>query len=207
MAGGGRARVVWILALVSGPRAAHNSSMPRAVHFTRRRPEPGLPPCDHPECGCEGAYRAPKSRDDPHSHYWFCLDHVRAYNAAWDFFAGMDQDDIESYQHSVATWHRPTWRLGARSGGAGGLFDDPFGVFAAEPERAADPAREVGAPERRALALLDLDPPATLKEIKDRYKMLAKRFHPDANGGSRESEERFKTINQAYSYLLNFGSS
>ena len=54
--------------------------------------------------------------------------------------------------------------------------------------------------------MLDLEPAATLKEVKTRYKTLAKRFHPDANGGSRESEERFKTINQAYSYLLNCGS-
>jgi hypothetical protein len=132
---------------------------------------------------------------------------VRAYNAAWDFFAGMDQRDIESYQHSVATWHRPTWRLGSRSGRIGFGFDDPFGIFAeGEHVEAERGPREVSAPERRALAMLDLDPAATLKEVKDRYKSLAKRFHPDANGGSRECEERLKTINQAYSYLLSCGS-
>ena len=181
--------------------------MPRPVHFTRVRA--GLEPrqCDHPECGCEGAYRAPKSREDLRSHYWFCLDHVRAYNAAWDFFAGMDRHDIESYQHSVATWHRPTWRLGPRSGRAGVGFDDPFRVFAeAEHTEAPRPPSEVGAPQRRALAMLDLDPAATRQDVKARYKTLAKRFHPDANGGSRECEERFKTINQAYSFLLSCGS-
>ena len=161
--------------------------------------------CDHPECGCEGVHRAPKSRDELDSPYWFCLEHVRAYNAAWDFFAGMDQRDIEFYQHSVATWHRPTWRLG---GQASVVFDDPLGIFATA-SRGADaprPAPGISAPERTALAMLDLQPAATLKEVKARYKTLAKRFHPDANGGSRESEERFKTINQAYSYLLTCGS-
>lgn len=150
-------------------------------------------------------YRAPKSRDELDSHYWFCLEHVRAYNAAWDFFAGMDRRDIEFYQHSVATWHRPTWRLSGRSSV---IFDDPAGIFATA-SRGADaprPAPEIGAPARKALAMLDLEPAATIKEVKTRYKTLAKRFHPDANGGSRKSEERFKTINQAYSYLLNRGS-
>ena len=181
--------------------------MSRSIHFTRVRAEADLRRCDHPECGCEGAYRAPKSRDELRSHYWFCLEHVRAYNAAWDFFAGMDQHDIESYQHSVATWHRPTWRLGFGLGHAGAGFADPFGFFAeAECTEAERPPPVVGAPQRRALAMLDLEPAATLQDVKSRYKSLAKRFHPDANGGSRECEERLKTINQAYSYLLSCGS-
>ena len=127
---------------------------------------------------------------------------------ALDFFAGMDQCDIEFNQHSVATWHRPTWRLGDKLGPAGLRFGDAFGIFGAGAPFAENPdtAPEIGAPTRKALAMLDLDPAATVNDVKARYKTLAKRFHPDANGGSRESEERFKTINQAYSYLLNCGS-
>ncbi len=34
--------------------------------------------------------------------------------------------------------------------------------------------------------------------VKSRYKELAKRHHPDANGGSRDAEERLKNINIAY---------
>ena len=34
--------------------------------------------------------------------------------------------------------------------------------------------------------------------MKTRYKELAKRHHPDANGGDRDAEERLKTINLAY---------
>ena len=37
--------------------------------------------------------------------------------------------------------------------------------------------------------------------MKTRYKELAKRHHPDANGGSRDAEERLKTINLAYAAL------
>ena len=45
--------------------------------------------------------------------------------------------------------------------------------------------------------------PVTLAEIKIRYKLLAKRLHPDANGGDKAAEERLKHINLAYSTLKN----
>jgi curved DNA-binding protein CbpA len=48
---------------------------------------------------------------------------------------------------------------------------------------------------------LGLSWPTTLDEVKTRYKELAKRHHPDANGGSRDAEERLKTINLAYATL------
>ena len=52
-----------------------------------------------------------------------------------------------------------------------------------------------------SLALFDLTPPFDLDSLKRRYKSLVKRHHPDANGGSRESEELLKHINHAYNYL------
>ena len=53
-----------------------------------------------------------------------------------------------------------------------------------------------------ALAKLDLDRNASPPERKARYKVLVKKHHPDANGGCKASEERFKLINEAYTYLL-----
>ena len=51
---------------------------------------------------------------------------------------------------------------------------------------------------REPLATLGLSWPTTLEAVKTRYKELAKRHHPDANGGDRAAEERLKTINLAY---------
>jgi DnaJ-class molecular chaperone len=56
-------------------------------------------------------------------------------------------------------------------------------------------------PEEEALRTLDLAPGATPAQIKARYKELAKRHHPDANGGDKAAEERLKSINQAYTLL------
>ena len=52
------------------------------------------------------------------------------------------------------------------------------------------------------LAVLDLPPDVTLKELKARYKQLAKRHHPDLHGGDKKAEERLKLINEAYTYLM-----
>lgn len=176
--------------------------------------------CDHPDCAAEGGFRAPKSPSDLDAHYWFCLDHVRAYNAAWNYFEGMSQGEIERFQKSATTWHRPTWPFTGVSRGDGARrfaprrdffagFRDDIGVLWGDGADGAsddDGARKRAMPEeRRALAELNLDSDADLQQIKDRYKELVKKFHPDANGGSRRAEERLKAVNRAYGYLLSSG--
>jgi len=49
--------------------------------------------------------------------------------------------------------------------------------------------------------LLEVDPGASLAEIKKAYRTLAKKYHPDINPGSTSSEERFKIITEAYKIL------
>jgi len=168
--------------------------------------EPGAPAaraCEWPGCDCDGDYRAPKSPDDLRSFRWFCLDHVRGYNRAWDYFKGMGEIEIEEVHKRDTVWHRPSWPLGSRAAGAGaerahipgdfGFFD---GAWHAPPPLRDDKRDE-------ALAELGLDRTAEAADIKARYKCLVKKHHPDANGGSKVSEEKFKTINQAYTYLRN----
>ena len=48
--------------------------------------------CDHPGCLHPGEYRAPQGRDREGSYFCFCLEHVREYNATYDYFSGMSDD-------------------------------------------------------------------------------------------------------------------
>ncbi len=171
--------------------------------------------CDSPGCSASGDYRAPRSPDDLGSHRWFCLDHVREYNRTWNYFTGWKPEQIEAYRHAANTWHRPTWRVGVgpdgrrrAAFGPDGLRDD-FGVFeGADPLGAATghtAQAKMQAPVARAFTELNLGPKASAQEIKVRYKALVKQFHPDLNGGSKDAEERFKTINEAYSCLVAHG--
>jgi len=51
--------------------------------------------------------------------------------------------------------------------------------------------------------LLGVDKKASEKEIKDAYRKLARKYHPDANPGDKGSEEKFKEISEAYEVLSN----
>lgn len=149
--------------------------------------------------GCDraGEFRAPMGRNRLNQYYWFCLDHVRAYNATWDYFKGMSQAEIEAELRGDVTWHRPSWPLGINA-----QIYDPLGLMGEEAQARREERRPRPAtPEGEALAQLGLPHDASFAEVKSRYKTLVKRLHPDANGGDKEAEERLKTINQAYSTL------
>ena len=166
--------------------------------------------CDFPGCGKNGDYKAPKAPDRLNEHYWFCLEHVRAYNRAWNYCRGMSESEIEHTIRRATTWERPSWPFGARCGDgadvAGAAVRDDLGVLddgAAAPRRTGSAVRTP--PEQvRALAVLGLAPPATLEDVKTRYKRLVKMTHPDRNGGDREAEERLKSINEAYTTVKRF---
>jgi hypothetical protein len=173
-------------------------------------------PCEWQGCDRLGGYRAPKGRGREGEYYNLCLDHVREYNKSYNYFAGMADDDVVAYQRSASTGHRPTWTMGVNPDAEkssrvhpnqawAAAFADPFGIFGggpvhrqAETETARRPLRNL---ERRSFAVLDLEGGEDGTEIKARYKALVKRFHPDANGGDRSSEDRLRQIIQAYHYL------
>ena len=154
-----------------------------------------------------GEYRAPKSRASLRDYWWFCLEHVRGYNAAWDYYRGMSPAQIEMELRRDTAWQRPSWPLG-RLGAAAwdqGAARDPLGVLEAgrlrRKGRGHAAAQKAPAELREPLAALGLSWPLTLEALKSRYKELAKANHPDANGGDRAAEERFKAINLAYAAL------
>ena len=158
-------------------------------------------PCAHPGCVAGGEFRAPRNRELT-EYYWFCLEHVRAYNASWNYYAGMNETEIEREIRKDIVGQRPTWRFGSRVAWRFRPGVQDFGLFDFDTEHVAPKQQaKPKTPQERALATFDLDLPLTLVALKSRYKELVKRHHPDANGGDKEAEERLKIINQAYSTL------
>lgn len=204
--------------LVSRPAAPHTAkvrTIPRSrPGFWAHRPQSTHQrPCDAPGCTGQGEFRAPRSRDALTEYYWFCLEHVREYNAQWNYYAGLSEAEMERQIRADTTWERPTWPFGARSEfylrlrngaafqfGAFGPGDDWHRIRTSDGKSGMRP--RPGSPECLALAVLELEPPVTRDAVKARYKVLVKRHHPDANGGDRSAEERLKKINHAYSVLI-----
>ncbi|MEO0999522.1 MAG: DnaJ domain-containing protein, partial [Pseudomonadota bacterium] len=180
--------------------------------------EPNGRRCDRPGCEAAGIYRAPKSPERLDEFHWFCLEHVREYNRAWNFFNGAPEDELERMVNGNV-WDRPTWKLGqggrktgngephaegqawARSG-----YRDPFEVLGENatrrPDRAAAaPRRKLPASEQRALDILGAADTQTKAEIRKLYASLVKDLHPDANGGSRADEDRLQEVVWAWEQI------
>jgi DnaJ-domain-containing protein 1 len=188
-------------------------------------PRPETPRCDWEGCEEDGIYRAPKGNRALGEYHNFCLEHVRHYNTAFNFFAGMSTDEMEDHlKRSAETDGRPSWGFGAKPGAGPGPrmprgkardprarpFADPLNVFARynwqqskrPPTERAKPLHE---PDRRALETLGFQSLARADEIKAAYKRLVKIHHPDANGGNKASEERLRAIIAAYAHLKTKG--
>jgi curved DNA-binding protein CbpA len=185
-----------------------------------------MPACGWAGCDKPGCHRAPKGRGLEGEYHIFCLDHVRDYNKSYNYFSGMSDDDVATYQKASITGHRPTWSSGVNAWAATGFksaaqshfkgyksdFEavDHFGFFERARQNAGDdeertPRRPIRNAERKSFQALDLQETSTPEEIKSRFKALVKLHHPDSNGGDRGSEDRLREIIQAYNYLKQAG--
>lgn len=176
--------------------------------------KPGEKRCDWPGCPTAGAARAPKGRDMPGEHYWFCQRHAAEYNKNWNYFSGMSEGQVAAaMEEERRTGGRPTWSFKASNRtreaaaqASKGEHIDPFGFFGTSPyaEQANDggkQSRPVGKIERKALADMDLEPGAKPEEVRAAYTILIKRLHPDSNGGDRSMEEKLGRVIKAYKTL------
>ncbi len=177
--------------------------------------------CSSPGCTAAGEFRAPRSRSpEQHGYDYHCLEHIRAVNAAWDFFKGLSREEIEAEQRGYASgpWVSDATPSGRAAyghpygpGQDGPHLDDPLRVFAAQPRFGARFTAPAAGPtgtrlsekDRTALQTLALEGGAApdIKAIRKAYKMLVRRYHPDRNGGDRSHEAALRKVIDAYTHL------
>jgi hypothetical protein len=170
--------------------------------------------CDRPGCAGEGEFRAPPAdgrrsgSDGPGDWRWLCLDHVREFNAGYNFFEGMTTEEIESYQTPYGGWDRQT-RVYAGDPSPTPKwadFADPLDAIGARFRRGpAEPARadgrELSPADRSNLKVMGLGTDADRRALRVRYAELLRRYHPDHNGGDRAHEKALQAVIQAYTAL------
>lgn len=164
--------------------------------------------CAVPGCPHAGEYKAPVEPSDfdgPGTWRFLCLDHVRAHNAAYNYFEGMSPDEITEAQSPHGGWERST-RAFATVGGdpppAWGDFADPLEAIGARFRggRGEQPSR-FSREEQRALGVLGLGQGSDLHAVRQRYSQLVRRYHPDRNGGDRSQEGRLGEVIAAWQIL------
>lgn len=163
--------------------------------------------CEVPGCMRPGLFKAPKSRNKIGDHYWFCETHVKEYNSQWDYLEGMSPDDIEKEIRADTFWRRPAWKKNNLF--KNNLFEgeaDVFGLFQEHSASGPIPPSTPTIPENlsKAFSVMNLSFPTTREEAKKAYKHLVKKYHPDINGGSKEAEEKLKSINIAFQIIEDF---
>jgi hypothetical protein len=176
-------------------------------------------PCDWPSCPEIGEFRAPgvlaPGFDGPGDYRWFCLGHIREFNARYDFFDGMSADEILAAHSPLHGWDREsrTFRADAGAGKAPRWADfaDPLDAIAAHMRGRAgvssaaaglrQDGRIVSPDERRALDVLGLPLDADRRALRTRYSQLVHRFHPDRNGGDRSHETQLQAVVGAWQVL------
>jgi hypothetical protein len=179
--------------------------------------------CEAPGCCEPGEFRAPGRRpngfDGPGDWRWFCLQHVREFNAGYDWFEGMSAEEIISAQSPVAGWQTET-RAFRHDAGLDGVprwadFADPLEAIAARARgirgKAEGRARDAAAAaqmrvrfspdEARALEVMGLGSDTDKTRLRRRYSELVRRYHPDRNGGDRKHEARLGEVVEAYQML------
>ena len=164
----------------------------------------GLHICMAEGCFDRCTYPAPKNRQELRSHIWFCLNHIRMFNSQWNYYDGLEGEALEREIRRATTWERPSWKFG--TGPSAKIansepFEDKFSFFDEPETKTHIAAQNLTVEEKKAYALLELEPCADEKAIKQKYKALAKELHPDHNRSDPAAEDRLKEINLAYAVL------
>jgi hypothetical protein len=189
----------------------YNHTMPRIVlkpkspEYADSRRKAEVQHCEMPGCSGDGEHKAPKHRG-LNEYYHFCLDHVKEYNKAWDFFSGMSQTEVENHLNSSLYGDRPTWRYAGEGTAEEALYNASWKSYhfteKDKPSAQSNTYKAVNnTPEFHAMAIMGLKPPTSLETIKAKYKALVKMHHPDVNRDNPKSEELLKEINMAYTIL------
>ncbi len=184
---------------------------PKEARFHGRIP--GARACSVEGCTQPGEFRAPPEegarprQHGPGAWRWLCLDHVRAFNASYNYFNGMSADEIDAEQRPYAGWERETRAFSASADRPPRWADfiDPLDAIQTRFRGTRTPDRTDGKPlsieDRRALKTLGLELDADRRALRQRYSELVRRYHPDRNGGDRSHERALGEVIAAYQRL------
>jgi len=171
----------------------------RSAGFGGRVAQEEVHPCAAPDCPHGGEFRAPLSnrgRQAGEGWQWLCLAHVRAFNASYNYFDGLDPDEIYRQSRPSAGWERFTRPFAPHMADIHGVMGDRFGTKVHPETEKPLKKQDIEAYQHLGLAV-----GASKEEIRAAYRDKVRRYHPDSHGGDRRHEAKLQRVIEAYTHL------
>ena len=166
---------------MSKARRSNDWGFPRWRGYGGSRDAAQVRLCDRHGCTEPGNCPAPKSPSSP-DRWHFCQRHAAEYNAGWDYFAGLTEEERVEREASERQTHEGYHE--AAHYGWGGSGDG---------SRSRD--------EMRALEVLGLEADADFEDVKRAWRARAKEVHPDVRPGDEAAASAFQALQLAYEVL------
>ena len=163
--------------------------------------------CDWNNCKELGEYKAPVERDNSKKFRMLCLKHVKEFNKNWNYFSGMNDNQIMNFLKSDMTWHKPTQSFSSSDNFFKVLWNntlkDEFDNRKIKSDFNYMRQFKFDNKDIKAFEILGLSVGMKWIKIQKKFKTLVKKFHPDMNLGNKKYEDKLKMITLAYTQLKN----
>ena len=162
---------------------------------------------DWNNCSEEGSYKAPIEKDNSKKFRLLCLIHVKEFNKNWNYFQGMNDNQIYDFIKSDMTWHKPTQSFSSSDNFFTILWNnalkDELNKYKLNGKFDHISNFKFNHNDLKAFSILGLSVGLKWEKIQEKFKKLVKKFHPDMNSGNKKYEDKLKVITLAYTQLKN----
>ena len=161
--------------------------------------------CDWNNCFEIGKYKAPVEKDNSRKFKLLCLNHIKEFTKNWNYFTGMNDEQIYDFLKSEMTWHKPTqsfsssdnffkilWNNALKDENKKSMLNNSLNYM----KQIKFDHKDI-----KAFSILEISVGLKWEKIQKKFKSLVKKFHPDMNLGNKKYEEKLKLITLAYSQL------
>ena len=136
-----------------------------------------------------------------------CLEHVKEFNKNWNYFSGMNDDQVIEFLKSDMIWHKPTQSFSSSDNFFKVLWSnalkDEMDKFKFNNDFNNMNKFKFNNNDLKAFNILGISVGLKWEKVQEKFKKLVKKFHPDMNSGNKKFEDKLKVITLAYTQLKN----
>ena len=130
-----------------------------------------------------------------------------AFNKNWNYFAGMNDQQVINFLKSDMIWHKPTQSFSSSDNFFKVLWNntlkDELDLNNLKSDYNHMRQFKFDHKDIKAFSILGISVGLRWQKIQEKFKILVKKFHPDMNSGNKKFEEKLKLITLAYTQLKN----